>query len=61
MDGPGYDTIVAQGSYIIRARFATFIEDLRVFEYPPTVALADALVADRYTFLCADLPSQKTL
>ena len=52
---------VGQESYIIRASFATFNEDLRVFENPATAALADSLVADRYTFLCADLTRQKSL
>ena len=53
---------VGQESYIIRGSFATFSEDLRVFENPTTAAaLADSLVADRYTFPLADLPSQKIL
>ncbi len=55
MDGPGYDTIVAQESYMIRAGYATLKEDLHTFENPATTPLADSLVAGRYTFPPADL------
>ncbi len=52
---------VGQESYIIRAGYATFIEDPRIIENSATTPLADSLVAGRYTLLPVDLPRQKSL